>query len=198
MGHREICQGPLTRRGFLLGAGAGLLAGGPLTWLGLRGYEHLYRPSDAYGGRTVEVKNPPLAMPGPYPGRVVEVHHPGSVSDDHVIDPDAVQVMVARGMCELTGADHPTEAWRRFFQKGDVVGIKVNPVGRKRSPRDIPSISSPAVVREIVRGLESAGVRPKDIIIFERYADEFIECGYETEFRDLWERGVRWYASAAR
>ena len=48
------------------------------------------------------------------------------------IEPGAVEKMIAKGMCELTGADHPGAAWKRFFERGDVVGIKVNPVGRKR------------------------------------------------------------------
>ena len=32
---------------------------------------------------------------------------------------------------------------------------------------------------EIVAGLKEAGVRPKDIIVFERYANEFRDAGYE-------------------
>src|SRR5690348_9036296 len=43
-----------------------------------------------------------LGIPGPYPGRVVEVRHPGSVRDG-VPDPDAVAQMVERGLSTLTG-----------------------------------------------------------------------------------------------
>jgi hypothetical protein len=192
-----------SRRGFLLGAATGLAAGVPLTWLALR--HDGPRPPAPFTGRAVEVPRPDFAMPGPYPGRVVEVRHPAAVLPDHRINPDAVRAMMGRGMTELTGAGHPAEAWRRFFGPGDVVGVKVNPVGRKpkpgeggRVPNAVGSVSSPAVVREVVAGLVGAGVRPRDIILFERYAQEFIDSGYEEEFKDLWERGVRWYASAAR
>jgi hypothetical protein len=136
-------------------------------------------------------------MPGPFPGRVIEVQHPESVRPDHAIDAPSVRTMMHKGMCALTGADHPSEGWRRFFERGDVVGIKVNPVGLSRSPRLVGSISSPAVILEIVAGLRSAGVRPRDIILFERYASEFREAGYDRLLREPALDGVRWLASAA-
>src|SRR5208282_6232433 len=101
---------------------------------------------------------------GPFPGRVVEVHHPGSVSADYTIDASAVKQMVDRGMCEMTGADHPTPAWQKLFQKGDVVAIKVNPVGRRYSPKQTQAISSHELVIECVRGLKRAGLPAQDII----------------------------------
>src|SRR5206468_2598494 len=45
-------------------------------------------------------------------------------------------------------------------------------------------------------GLISAGVRREDIIVFERYADEFIEV-YKKLMDSSPMRGVRWAASAA-
>src|SRR5437588_599350 len=92
----------VTRRGFLAGAGIGLAAGlaagfGPRAWWAFRD-----RGLPSFTGRTVEDPAPPLAMPGPFPGRVVEVHHPGSVRPDYAINADAVTAMMERGMCELT------------------------------------------------------------------------------------------------
>jgi hypothetical protein len=207
-------EGGLSRRGFLVGAAAGLAAGVPLTWLGLRTAEHFRsEPSTRrFTGRRVEIDRPDFAMPGPYPGRVIEVHHPGAVSDQNVIDADAVRIMMDRGMCELTGADGAPDAWRRFFEKDDVVGIKVNPVGRKpkvsgpwgfRKSEDgrvadaVGAISSPEVLIEVVRGLKEAGVRPRNILVFERYANEFRDAGYEDVMRTRPMDGVRWYASSS-
>jgi len=183
------CLG-ITRRGFLLGAGIGLAAGAPMTWHGL---EH-WRRARKLHAKPVEVARPEYAMPGRFPGRVVEIHDPRSVSDDNLIQRESVQRMLGRGMCELTGADHPTEGWKRFFEKGDVVGVKVNPVGRKRKRGEVGSISSPEVLVEIVKNLNEAGIPAKDIIVFERYADEFRDAGYEAVLREL--PGVRWHASA--
>src|SRR5687767_10459033 len=98
-----------------------------------------------------------LAIPGPYRGRVVAVQHPGAiVANVHQTGP--VQQMLRRGMQELTGADSWVEAWRRLFHPGDVVGIKVNPVGRPHV------ISSPEALREIIAGLEAAGIKRQDIV----------------------------------
>src|SRR5438270_795378 len=61
----------------------------------------------------------------------------------------------------------------------------------------VGAISSPAVVVKVVRCLREVGIPARDIILFERYADEFEEAGYI----DLVERelpGVRWLASAVR
>jgi uncharacterized protein (DUF362 family) len=105
--------------------------------------------------------------------------------------------MMARGMRELTGADHAEAAWKRLFESGDVVGIKVNPVGYKRRANAVGAISSPEVLLEVVAGLKGAGVKARDIIVFERYAIEFREAGYEAVLRERALAGVRWYAASA-
>jgi hypothetical protein len=189
----------VTRRGFLLGTGAGLAAGVPLTWLGVKGLDALDHDPAAirsFTGRSVEDPHPEYAMPGPYPGRVIEVQHRDAVKPDQHINAEAVQRMMERGMCELTGADAAPEAWRRFFGPGDVVGIKVNPVGYRRRRGVAGAISSPAVLLEVVAGLKSAGVKAGDIVVFERYATEFREAGYDVVMRERAMDGVRWYASS--
>ena len=188
----------ITRRTFLAGA-AGLATGVSGVLLADR-----FLTTPPFTGAAKEVARPEYAMPGPFPGRVVEVQRADAVSSDNVVNRDAVSAMLDRGMTELTGADpgDVQAAWGRFFHKGDVVGIKVNPVGRRAKPgerRALPNavgaISSYALVVEVVRRLRGAGVRPEDIVVFERYASEFIDAGYA----DLVERelpGVRWAASA--
>jgi hypothetical protein len=191
----------ITRRGFLVGAGAGLAAGLPLGWCGLKAYQH-WTSESPFTGRTTEVPTQ-QGMPGPFPGRVVEVRSEEAVKFGYLINDNAVYSMMDRGMCELTGADVPADAWKRFFQRGDVVGIKVNPVGRaygahesgSRRP-EIGSISSFPVVIAVVAGLKSAGVRPRDIIIYERYFDEFKRV-YGDLMNEPWLDGVRWFGSSA-
>jgi len=181
-----------------------LTAGASLTWLGMRAWKGLH-PNEAsrFTAPSREIEHPTHAMPGPYPGRVIEVHRPDAVSPDNDVDPAAVKTMMERGMVELTGADHPQEAWRRFFEPDDVVGIKVNPVGKKPSGAVgtgvspvVGAISSPAVLIEVVEGLKSAGVKAKNIIVFERYANEFRDAGYEAVMNTRPMQGTRWFASA--
>ena len=104
----------------------------------------------------------PLSMPGLYPGRVIGVTHPGS-SIGNVYQPAPIQAMIRRGMIELTGLSNHIAAWRKLFQPGDVVGIKVNPNGGPAI------ISSQPCLLEIISGLLLAGVAPKDIVVFDRY-----------------------------
>ncbi|MGE3312860.1 MAG: DUF362 domain-containing protein [Limisphaerales bacterium] len=126
-------------------------------------------------------------MPGLHPGRVVLVSHPGSIVDGkfHV---EPIRRMLDEGMIELTNADDATQAWRQFFEPGDVVGIKLTPVGG-------PLVqSSPEVVQGIIAGLESAGVKRRDIVVYDRYRKEFLNAG----FHDWLPDGVRWsFASEA-
>jgi hypothetical protein len=78
-------------------------------------------------GLAEESSKKELGIPGPYPGRVVAVRHPGSVISG-AYQREPVRAMMRRGMMELTGAPAWTDAWRVFFEPGDVVIIKVNPV----------------------------------------------------------------------
>lgn len=112
------------------------------------------------------------SMPGLFPGRVARVTHPGSIVSG-VYQSEPVREMMRRGMMELTGAPDWVQAWRMFFEPGDVVGLKLNPVSRPYV------ISSPEVVREIVAGLEAAGISRKNIVAYDRYKREFFGAGFD-------------------
>lgn len=139
--------------------------------------------------RAAQVVSPPsrsrLGMPGLFPGRVVSVSHPGSIIDGK-FRADPIRRMLDEGMLELTEAEDATQAWRRFFERGDVVGIKLTPVGG-------PLVQSSAeVVQGIIAGLESAGVRRQDIVVFDRYRSQFINAGFDKWLPD----GVRWSSAS--
>src|SRR5205814_1348521 len=125
--------------------------------------------------------NDKWGIPGPYPGRVIEVRNRRMIRND-VKDRPAIHVAVDRGMKELTGADDAVEAWRTFFEPGDVVGIKMNPVGNPLAN------SSSELMLEVIEGLKSAGVKVGDMFVFERYKQEFIAAGMHEAVPD----GVRW------
>src|SRR5690348_912330 len=85
-------------------------------------------------------------MPGAFPGRVVAVEHPNCIVSDQYQEP-AIEQMMHKGMLELTGAPGWPDAWRALFEPGDVVGIKVSPVGG-------PKLCSDAIVmHQILDGL---------------------------------------------
>ncbi len=126
-----------------------------------------------------------LGIPGPYRGRVIEVEHPGCIASG-VYQPEPVKQMVERGMKDLTGAPTTQDAWRSLFGKGDVVGIKVSPVGGRHL------CSDPSVLHAICDGLNQAGVSDNNIVVFNRYREEAVECGM-----DKWLRpGMRFVAAS--
>jgi uncharacterized protein (DUF362 family) len=122
-----------------------------------------------------------FGVPGPYPGRVVEVRNPAMIKAG-VKSREAIQAAVDRGMKDLTGADDAVGAWRSFFEPGDVVGIKMNPVGNPLAN------SSSELMLAVIDGLKSAGVNAKDMIVFERYRDEFVGAKMHEAVPD----GIAW------
>jgi Domain of unknown function (DUF362) len=134
-----------------------------------------------------KAETPRLGMPGPYPGRVVEVDHPGCIQNG-LYQREPVQTMMRRGMQELTGAPDWQGAWRSLFEKGDVVGIKVSPVGGPHL------CSDRLVMASILEGLGAAGVPSHDVIVFNRYRGEALEAGI-----DKWlPAGVRFVAASEK
>jgi hypothetical protein len=111
-----------------------------------------------------------LGIPGPYPGRVIAVEHSGCINGG-VYQAEPVKAMMRRGMTDLTGAPAWQDAWKTFFEKGDVVGIKVSAVGGEHLCSDA------LVMASILEGLEEAGVPHKDVIVFNRYREEVEVAG---------------------
>lgn len=112
-------------------------------------------------------------MPGAYPGRVATTHSARCIeaSTGHG-DPAVVREMIRQGMTKLTGDKTDADAWRRFFNASDVVGIKVNCSGAPKV------CSDPVVVAEVVRNLTAAGVKASNIWVYERFADQLASVNY--------------------
>ena len=112
-------------------------------------------------------------MPGPYPGRVVSVTSAKSVDiATGAANDEVVREMMARGMRTLTGAATLPDAWRRFFEPADRVGIKVNCGGYPYV------ISAYEIVAEVVRQLTGIGVSTSQIYVYERFQNQMDECNY--------------------
>src|SRR5262245_59611729 len=127
-------------------------------------------------------------MPGPYRGQVVSIKSENCLSKDGLqINAEIVREMMERGMRELTGERHVLDAWRQFIRLDDIVGIKVNVVGRPWC------VSSHAVVAETVRNLIAVGLRPEQIYIYDRFRDQLDEANY----REHAPEGVNLFAAEA-
>ncbi len=125
-----------------------------------------YRVVSAYAAAAVP------GMPGLWPGRVVSVRSPRSLdSTGRVVEP-VVREMMDRGLRTLTGEATAAAAWRRLFEPGDVVGIKVNAGGGPYV------VSSPAIVAETCRQLMAVGIPATSLFVFERFQDQIVAIDY--------------------
>ena len=113
------------------------------------------------------------SLPGPFPGRVVEVHDPAAMPDGKV-DAAVVKAMVEKGIRELTGKSLK-KSFGLFFTKKDVVGLKVNPVG--------PGLISTRleVVDAVIDWLTSCGLPRKNIVIWDRFDYMLKDAGFTAE-----------------
>lgn len=160
----------MNRRTFVFNAALGTLHLGLGSALGALQPEGLSLPLK------IDVHAPdlpmtPLSMPGLFPGRVIEAVHEGALHNGRVHQP-AIREMLDRGLTELTGEREPRAAWERFFTRDDVVAIKVNPSGTPTTTTSIP------LIREVIRGLNSAGVPNEQIIVYDRNSGQMEVLGY--------------------
>jgi uncharacterized protein (DUF362 family) len=135
-------------------------------------------PIELHG--VADYKRSPLGMPGLFPGRVVEMREPKAIVRNRVSQP-IVREMLEHVMKELTGEKSSQAAWAKFVEPKDIVGIKINPSGAPAC------CSSPELIREIISGVQSAGVPARNIIVYDRYSYE-IDIG---SYQALLPTGVR-------
>lgn len=114
------------------------------------------------------------SMPGKFPGRVIHIHHEGSVSEEKP-EPQAAYEMVEKGMVALTGKKKLTDAWRMFVSPEDRIGLKVNPIAGKSLATSIE------IVTAVIQQLEASGIPKENILIWDRREHQLHEAGFNAE-----------------
>ena len=113
------------------------------------------------------------ALPGPFPGKVVEVKDKRSFVDEK-FDGKVIGEMFERGIRTLTGKDMKA-SFDLFFQPTDVVGIKVNPVGP-------PLINTrPELADAVITWLVDNKVPRSNIVIWDRFDYMLKDAGFTPE-----------------
>ena len=80
--------------------------------------------------------------------------------------------LLGHAIAKATGDGTPVEAFGRLFRSSDVVGIKVGTLGG-------PGLSpKPELVQRLARWLQDAGVRPGNIVIWDRTDNELAKAGF--------------------
>ena len=114
----------------------------------------------------------PLGMPGLFRGRVIEIRESKAIVANRVTQP-IVRRMLERAMTELTGEGSVRDAWAKFIDPKDIVGIKINPSGAPAC------CSSPELIREIIGAVQSVGVPSQNIVVYDRYSYEMDIGSYQ-------------------
>ena len=115
--------------------------------------------------------NTPLQTDPGQRARVVVVHDP-QATEAFKPNQERIQVMVNRAITNLTERRTIRDAWRSLVSTQDVVGIKVfSTPGPKSGTR-------PAVVAAVVKGLLTAGLPPKHIIVWDKQISDLKAAGF--------------------
>ncbi len=110
------------------------------------------------------------SLPGAFPGKVVEAHD-GLVMKDDKPDPARVKTLFENGLALLAGRT-PRESFNLLFEAGDVVGLKVNPVGPKLISTRLELVDA------VIAWLLSGGIKRSDIIIWDRFDYMLRDAGF--------------------
>ncbi len=153
--------------------GTGLMLGTPALWSRDREKNQDQTRIKTNIDDALKVPKTKHALPGPFPGRVVEVQDPQVTKEDQP-DIQRLQKMFEQGLETLTERNLK-KSFKLFFEKQDIIGIKVNPVGA-------PHINThPEVVQVILDWLLQNGMRKENIIIWDRFDYMLTDAGFTPE-----------------
>lgn len=104
--------------------------------------------------------------------KVVVARDPQLYGTGSSLDPVRVQKLMDRAMLSFYDVQDPVVAWKKVVHPGDVVGLKVNTIAG-------PGLStSVALVDAICERLKQAGIKPNDIVVWDRTNRELTRAGY--------------------
>ncbi len=155
---------------FKISAGVGLLLGDPTVWAQSAGKAQPPRTNVA---EALKIARTAHSLPGPFPGRVVQVNDPKVIRDARV-QSDLLVNMFHKGLSQLTGED-AEKSFDLFFRQNDVVGIKVNPVG--------PGVISThlELIDCVIDWLTANGLARQNIIIWDRFDYMLADAGITSQ-----------------
>lgn len=145
-----------------------------LVWVGFSWLAATWLRAEALTAR--------LGTPGP---RVVIVED-RAATEAFQPRPEVVEAMLRRGLTNLTGQATTRAAWLSLISLEDIVGLKVY---SRPGPN---SGTRPAVAGAVAQSLIAAGMRPQQIIIWDKEEADLREAGFMTLAAQL---GVRVAAS---
>lgn len=124
----------------------------------------------AGGAALVALGGPLVAAPAGR-ARVVRVEGQG-VWEGERRNPRVVAAMVDAGVKAFFGAASAEAAWKQILRPGMRVGLKINLLGRPLA------YTAPEVTEAVAAAVIAAGIRPADVLVWDRYKDHFSRTAY--------------------
>ncbi len=175
-GYRSLgLDSRLERRDFLkIGGGsllgAGLFLGRPPLWGQEGSKPEPPAPPKTNIDQALAAPRTKNSLPGPFPGKVVAVQDDQAMNERGV-NGKVVASMFAKGIRALTGKS-PAKSFKIFFDKKDIVGIKVNPVGAGLISTRLELVDA------VIDWLRRGGIPAGNIIIWDRFDYMLADAGF--------------------
>lgn len=90
------------------------------------------------------------------------------------VNADILLQILDKGLQALLSVDGITEAWQKIVRPGEVVGLKVNCLSGYGS-------THPQLVQAIIQRLQGAGIRERDIIVWDRLSKDLEAGGFRVQ-----------------
>lgn len=114
--------------------------------------------------------NPPSAASAK--SKVVIARDPALYGTSSTPDSARVQKLLDQAMQNFSDSSDPLAPWKKLVRPGEVVGLKVNTIAG-------PGLSTHVVLVEaICERLKEAGVKPSNIVVWDRTNDELQRAGF--------------------
>jgi uncharacterized protein (DUF362 family) len=108
----------------------------------------------------------------PAKSRVVVARDPQLRGTGSSVDSSRMFALLDRAMQALCGCDRPIEAWKKLVRPGDQIGLKVNALGGRGISTNLQ------LVEAICERLQLAGIKPGDIVVWDRDTAELEHAGF--------------------
>ena len=172
-------DGSVDRRSFILRAGA---AGLGAAALGLAGCPHRPAPQAPGGEASAPGAQPPTSEPSAPPqpspaggeALVAYFRHRGVQPSPGQLSKEICLQLLDRGVQYVTGEASANAAWKSLFATDDVVAIKVNQISGT-------VFTHPVLALAVAQRLRDLGLKPENIIIWDRSNGELVRNGYELQ-----------------
>jgi uncharacterized protein (DUF362 family) len=148
-----------SRRDFLKSAATGAVLLGAQSKLSLAEPQELHSDRHTNSGKS----------------KVVIAKDPSLYGPDGKLDDKRVPALLDRAIAEYTGHKNPVDAWKQIVAEGGaqdkVIGLKTNGLGGKGISTHF------ALVMAVAERLQQAGVKPGNILVWDRNARDLQACG---------------------